>query len=70
MSRFLKGNYEVPDLSTAPEPEEPASPTLTEQFEKAALAVLGGSIAFVSKEKSFVWRGPSRPDDQGSSKPK
>jgi hypothetical protein len=30
---------------------------VTEQFEEAALAKLGGSICFVMKKNKFLWKG-------------
>ena len=48
MPRILKGNFETKRAVKAPEEDER---TLEEQFERAALKRLGGSIAFVSKKK-------------------
>jgi hypothetical protein len=58
---YLKGNY---DLAPAPAesgtpPAAPAAASLEEEFERQALQKLGGSIAFIKKSKSFVWKGPS-----------
>jgi hypothetical protein len=53
MKAFLRGNYKIDVVI-----EEPAhAPTdATDEFERSALARLGGSICFVSK-KSFLWTG-------------
>ena len=56
---ILKGNFE---------PRTPVkvmhhAPTLEEQFEKAALKRLGGSIAFVSRKK-FLWTGEGDAGDK------
>lgn len=51
MPRILKGNFETKNpVETGEENEK----TLEEQFERAALKRLGGSIAFVSKKK-VMW---------------
>ena len=54
MSEYLKGNYklDVTIQATANDEESGA----TSEFEKKALARLGGSICFVSK-KGFLWKG-------------
>lgn len=59
MSKYLKGNYQVQKEKA--EPVERAEETVTQQFERRALERLGGSIAFVMKKNTFVWRG-DRPD--------
>jgi hypothetical protein len=53
MKRFLRGNYKVEAVIEAPR-DTPADGT--DEFERSALARLGGSICFVSK-KSFIWTG-------------
>ena len=47
---ILKGNFEVKNPVTPEEKPE----TATEKFEAAALKKLGGSIAYVAKQK-VVW---------------
>jgi hypothetical protein len=66
MSKLLRGNYKLAgrtptagEESAAPK-VEPASDAITE-FERRALERLGGSIAFVLKKSTLVWRG-----DEGS----
>jgi len=50
---ILKGNYELPD---APQREaETTGTSLTEAFEAATLAKVGGSICFVMKSDAFLW---------------
>lgn len=58
MSDILKGNYEVPDSPQVDTTEDP-SKTLTDKFEEATLAKIGGSICFVMKNDSFLWTGDS-----------
>jgi hypothetical protein len=53
MNEYLKGNYQVDAKIEEPADEAPSS---TDEFEKKALARLGGSICFVSK-KGFLWKG-------------
>jgi len=54
MSEYLKGNYKLDvTIDTTPDGEESSA---TSDFEKKALARLGGSICFVSK-KGFLWKG-------------
>lgn len=55
MSELLKGNYELPKEKRAPPAKKEKD--LTERFEEAALAKLGGSLCFVMKKKQFVWKG-------------
>ncbi len=59
---FLKGNYKL-DAKIQEEPEE-AEGGATAEFERKALARLGGSICFVSK-KGFLWKG-EQPDGPGA----
>jgi hypothetical protein len=53
MNDYLKGNYKLD--AKIEEPAETPSDT-TDEFERKALARLGGSICFVSK-KGFLWTG-------------
>lgn len=55
MSKYLKGNYQL--MKEKPEPAAKPEETVTEEFERRALERLGGSIAFVMKRNTFVWRG-------------
>jgi hypothetical protein len=48
---ILKGNFETKNEVSGPEEQEK---TLEQQFEKEATKRLGGSIAFVSKQK-VMW---------------
>lgn len=54
MKEFLKGNYKLDVVIEAPEDADAARST--DEFERRALARLGGSICFVSK-KGFIWQG-------------
>lgn len=60
MSKYLKGNY--PLMKEKSEPAVKPEETVTHEFERRALERLGGSIAFVMKKNTFVWRG-DRPAD-------
>lgn len=52
MSKLLRGNFTARnDVKTQKTDED-----LSERFERAALAQLGGSIAYVSRKK-FLWDG-------------
>lgn len=55
MSRYLKGNYPLPGDKGSSSEENPENPT--EEFERKALERLGGSIAFVLKKNTFIWKG-------------
>ncbi len=59
MKEYLKGNYEL-DAVIEDTEEGEAAPAV-EEFEKKALARLGGSICFVSK-KAFIWKGDEAGD--------
>lgn len=54
MDNLLKGNYKV-DVKV--EPKKAGKDSVETQFEASALEKLGGSIAFVKKSASFVWKG-------------
>ena len=56
MPDFLKGNYELPGRKRGRVGRKPKA-NLTEQFEKQALAKLGGSLCFVTKKGSMIWSG-------------
>ncbi len=55
MSKYMKGNYPLPEGGM--EPAEKQVQTATEEFERRALERLGGSISFVLKKNTFVWKG-------------
>ena len=57
MDEMLKGNYRLPKNVTPRKDGEPEDKTLEKEFEASALQKLGGSIAFVKKSASFVWKG-------------
>lgn len=61
MPEFLKGNYALPKKKRGRAGRRPKA-SLTEQFEKQALAKLGGSLCFVSKTTKFVWTGVETKD--------
>lgn len=55
MKGYLKGNYKI---HRAKKIAPRAKPITSEQeFEQKALEKLGGSVAFIMKSKSFIWRG-------------
>lgn len=56
MNEYLKGNYEV-DVKIE---EAAEAADTTDEFERKALARLGGSICFVSK-KTLIWNGEPPP---------
>ena len=56
MPDFLKGNYELPHRKRRSAGRKPKA-SLTEQFEKQALAKLGGSLCFVTKRGHMIWSG-------------
>lgn len=53
MSELLKGNFKVKQTVDDQKQES----TVEEQFEREALKKLGGSIAFVSRQK-VIWDKP------------
>jgi len=55
MSELLKGNFKVEKEVTLPEVDE--AEKLKQEFEKTAMRRLGGSIAFASPKKGFLWTG-------------
>jgi hypothetical protein len=55
MNEYLKGNYKV---EVKIEDHGDAADS-TDEFERKALARLGGSICFVSK-KTLIWNGDAR----------
>lgn len=57
MSKYLKGNYSIPQEEAEGKPAGEPSQKVTQEFERKALERLGGSIAFVLKKNTFVWKG-------------
>jgi hypothetical protein len=53
---ILKGTYDL-HVSANKAAKEPS---LEEAFERSALQKLGGSIAFIKKAGSFIWKGPAK----------
>jgi len=62
MSSYIKGNFETKNKVSV---ESPSEANAEEEFERAALKRLGGSIAFVSKSR-IAW---SLEDEEKSSNP-
>jgi len=56
MSKYLKGNYDLPKRKKKSVTRKPKK-DLTDKFEESALAKLGGSLCFVMKKKTFIWKG-------------
>ncbi|MBM3126490.1 MAG: hypothetical protein FJZ87_15710 [Chloroflexi bacterium] len=54
---FLKGNYKLAQEVAPSQEEIPADKLLEQEYYKTALSKLGGSIAFIMKEKTFLWKG-------------
>ncbi len=59
MAEFLKGNYRLPKRQAKVSGRRKSEKSLTQRFEEAALAKLGGSICFVVKDKTLLWTGDS-----------
>lgn len=58
MEDILKGNFKV--KKEVKKSEKEMAESLESAFEKDALEKLGGSIAFVKKSTSFVWKGDKK----------
>ena len=56
MAKFLKGNYSLPRGKNR-SITRTKQKDLTARFEESALAKLGGSLCFVMKGDTFVWKG-------------
>ncbi len=56
MPKFLKGNYRVLRNKKGSVSRR-RKKDLTDKFEESALAKLGGSLCFVMKGNTFVWKG-------------
>ena len=54
---LLKGNYELEDEVQVSGEEIADDKLLEQEYYKAALEKLGGSIAFIMKGKTFLWTG-------------
>ena len=59
---LLKGNYELDEVSATTGEASSPSQLLEEEYYRAAMTKLGGSIAFIMKGKTFLWTG----DDEGA----
>lgn len=60
MSNYLKGNYRLrrkKDEASPSTGRKKLKETPRDEFERRALERLGGSIAYVSLNDTFVWRG-------------
>mgnify|MGYP001595295441 CR=1 FL=1 len=57
---ILKGNYKIPDVEQKIEKPEDKQDSLEQEFEAKALKALGGSITFVKKKGSFIWKGEDK----------
>ena len=58
MAKFVKGNYQLSKGKnrSGVKKTRRKREDLTARFEESALAKLGGSICFVMKGKTFVWK--------------
>jgi len=56
MGKLLKGNYEL-GKGKNKSIKRARKKDLTAKFEESALAKLGGSLCFVMKKNTFVWKG-------------
>lgn len=59
MANVLKGSYQLDNPVVV---EQDKNVTLDQQFEKEALSRLGGSIAFVAKQK-VMWDAPAEKEN-------
>ena len=58
MNDLLKGNYKV---TTNVESQEPSqAEVIKQEFYRRAHQRLGGSIAFIMKSKSLIWKGDKK----------
>ncbi len=65
---YLKGNYELNGKGEG-RGDDKEDPEKTKAFERFARQRLGGSIAFVMKDKTFVWNGEPSAAPQASTDP-
>ena len=54
---LLKGNYKLKDVAQTVAEDVSAEKLLEQQYYREALSKLGGSIAFIMKDKTFLWTG-------------
>ncbi len=70
---MLKGNYKLDKEVTSSEKKEEKKEInpLEQEYYKAAMSKLGGSIAFIMKDKTFLWTGDakSKPSSASSETP-
>ena len=62
MSEFLKGNYKVTGKIETQEPSKVEA--IEREFYRRAHQRLGGSIAFIMKSKSLLWKGDKKVPDE------
>ncbi len=60
---ILKGNYKLKDEVNISEENSSDDKLVEQEYYKAALEKLGGSIAFVLKDKTFLWTGDETPSN-------
>jgi hypothetical protein len=71
MPKFLKGNYKLSssddettnELDNDKQSAVDGGENLTVQLEEKAMALLGGSMSFVMKGKTFIWSGEEDEDN-------
>jgi len=68
MTDYLKGNYKLSGEKPLPAAPEASDPSTQQAFEAHALQKLGGSIAFIKKNSSFVWNGGKKDDARPTSR--
>ncbi len=56
MRKIMKGNYQLPRGKKGSVSRRPKK-DLPDKFEESALAKLGGSLCFVMKKHTFIWKG-------------
>jgi hypothetical protein len=62
---LLKGNYKLDDEHNPTSDEQrPAEKLLEQEYYKAAMNKLGGSIAFIMKDKTFLWKGDNNTQEE------
>lgn len=62
---LLKGNYKIDDARNPGSGEpRPSEDLLEQEYYKAAMSKLGGSIAFIMKDKTFIWTGENNAQDE------
>lgn len=66
---MLKGNYNL-KKEVAPsdkKEDKQGSNPLEQEYYKEAMSKLGGSIAFIMKNKTFLWTGDAKPQPSSDS---